>query len=131
MIASGLVLAVCKAAARIAGAVLRPSGSIMMAPGSIPISASCSFENAIITFGEPFFVPSSISVKTKDFYPEQSTWVDESGIAGHEGLSYQATWFAKYLSEGRIESEVHTHAETVEGIAIAHEITTQIGAKPF
>ena len=98
---------------------------------SLPVSASCSFENAIVTFGEPFFVPSSISVKTKDFYPEQSTWVDESGIAGHEGLSYQATWFAKYMSEGRIESEVHTHAETVQGIAIAHEITTQIGAKPF
>jgi hypothetical protein len=93
--------------------------------------ASCSFENAVISLGEPFFVPSSISLKTKDFYPEQTTWVDESGLAGHEGLSYQATWFAKYLSEGKLESEVHTHAQTVANIRTAFEITKQIGAKPF
>jgi predicted dehydrogenase len=98
---------------------------------TLPMLASCSFENAVISLGEPFFVPSSISLKTKDFYPEQTTWVDESGIAGHEGLSYQATWFAKYLSEGKLESEVHTHAQTVANIRTAFEITKQIGAKPF
>lgn len=104
---------------------------VMSGIASLPIAASCSFEKAIISFGEPFFVPSSITLKTKDFYPEETAWVDETGIAGHEGLSYQATWFAKYLSEGRVESEVHTHQEVIRGIEIAHEITSQIGAKPF
>ena len=104
---------------------------VMSGIASLPIAASCSFENGIISFGEPFFVPSSITLKTKDFYPEETTWVDQTGIAGHEGLSYQATWFAKYLSEGRVESEVHTHQEVIRGIEIAHEITSQIGAKPF
>ena len=98
---------------------------------TLPMLASCSFENAVISFGEPFFVPSSISLKTKDFYPETTTWVDETGIAGHDGLSYQATWFAKYFSEGKTESDVHTHAETVANIKTAFEITAQIGAKPF
>jgi len=103
----------------------------MSGVATLPMLASCSFENAVISLGEPFFVPSSISLKTKDFYPETLTWVDETGIHGHEGLSYQATWFAKYLSEGKLESPVHTHAETVANIKTAFEITSQIGAKPF
>ena len=41
-IASGFCLYSNKAAARIAGAVLRPSGSIKIAPGSMPISYNCS-----------------------------------------------------------------------------------------
>jgi predicted dehydrogenase len=103
----------------------------MSGMASLPILASCSFENAVISLGEPFFVPSSISLKTKDFYPEHVTWVDESGITGHEGLSYQATWFAKYLSEGKLESDVHTHSQTVANVRTAFEICQQIGAKPF
>ena len=42
MVASGSWVLINNAAANTAGAVFRPSGSIRIAPGSMPISWSCS-----------------------------------------------------------------------------------------
>jgi hypothetical protein len=48
-------------------------------------------------------------------------------VVAHEGLSYQATYMAKFISEGLLESPLHTHAEVVEGIRIGEEIRRQVG----
>lgn len=98
---------------------------------SIPITAACSFESGQVLVHEPFLAPSGISLRDKEFYFEEQSWVDESAIQGHEGLSYQASYFAKYVSEGLTESPVHTHEDVVANIHVAHEITKLIGASPF
>ena len=96
---------------------------------TIPTVASCSFENATLVIEEPFFVPSGLSLRDKELYFSEQTWKDTSGIQGHEALSYQATWFAKYVSEGRVESEVHNALDVIANIKVAQEITAQLGAE--
>ena len=98
---------------------------------TVPTTASCSFEKGVIVVDEPFFVPSGIRLRDKELYFEEQTWSDQTPIRGHEGLSYQATWFAKYVSEGRNDSEVHSAADTIANIRTAQEITAQLGATPF
>jgi hypothetical protein len=53
--------------------------------------------------------------------------VDSSGIQGHQGLSYQATAFAQYVSEALTESPVHPHRESVLALEIVHNIVRQLG----
>jgi predicted dehydrogenase len=96
---------------------------------TIPTAASCSFEKATLVIEEPFFVPSGLSLRDKELYFTEQRWKDESAVQGHEALSYQATWFAKYVSEGRVESEVHTAQDTIANIRVAQEITRQLGAE--
>lgn len=52
---------------------------------------------------------------------------DETGVVGHEGLAYQANYLSKYVSEGLLESPLHTHEQTVAIIGIGEEIRRQIG----
>jgi len=104
---------------------------LMSGIASLPIAASCSFEKGLVLIDEPFLAPSGIRVRDKEFYFSESSIRDTSGVQGHEGLSYQATEFARYVSEGRTESPVHTHADTVANIEVAFEITKQLGASPF
>jgi predicted dehydrogenase len=104
---------------------------VMSGIASLPIAAACSFEKGLVLIDEPFLAPSGIRVRDKEFYFSERSIRDTSPIQGHEGLSYQATEFARYVSEGRTESPVHTHADTVANIEVAFEITTQLGASPF
>jgi hypothetical protein len=76
-------------------------------------------------------VPSGIKLRDKELYFTEEVWRDETGVRGHDGLSYQATWFAKYVSEDRVESEVHPANEVIAGIEIAAEICKQMGAEPL
>jgi len=98
---------------------------------TLPTTASCSFERGIVVIDEPFFVPSGIRVRDKSLYFKQQSWRDQSDIQGHEGLCYQAVWFAKFVQEGRVESEVHTASDTIANIETALEISNQVGAKAF
>lgn len=96
---------------------------------TLPVTASCSFEKAVLAVDEAFFVPSGISLRVKDDCLTNHAWKDQTPIKGHDGLSYQATWFAKYVSEGRTESEVHGAQDTIANIRVAQEITRQLGAE--
>lgn len=98
---------------------------------TIPTLASCSFEKGVIVIDEPFFVPSGVRLRDKELYFKEQSWKDETSIQGHGGLCYQATWFAKYVAEGRVESEVHIADDTVANIRTAQEISNQIGAKAY
>jgi hypothetical protein len=85
----------------------------------------------VLSIHAPFLAPSGITLTDKDFYASGETWLDESTVRGHEGLSYQATAFASYLAEGMLESPVHTHEQVVANIATAEEIVRQLGAEPL
>lgn len=98
---------------------------------AVPTTASCSFEKGVVVIDEPFFVPSGIRLRDKELYFKEVSWKDQTPVQGHEALSYQATWFAKYVSEGRTESEVHSASDTIANVAVAEEITKQLGATPF
>lgn len=99
---------------------------VISAVASAPQTASCSFDNAVITIDAPFLVPSGVSLLGKGFYAAGEHWVDTTGIVGHEGLSYQATWLAHYVSEGFVESPVHTHEDTVAILAVCEEVVRLI-----
>ena len=99
---------------------------IVSAIATAPQVASCSYENAVVTLDAPFLVPSGVSLLDKGFYPEGEHWVDNTGIKGHEGLSYQATWFAHFVSQGLVESPVHTHEDTIAIVAVCEEIVRQV-----
>jgi predicted dehydrogenase len=98
---------------------------------TIPARASVSFVNAVVELHPQFLAPSGVSLLTKDFNATGETWIDDLPAQQHNGLSYQANYFAQYVGEGRVESPLHTHADVVANIRTAAEITRQIGARPF
>jgi predicted dehydrogenase len=98
---------------------------------TLPITASCSFERGLVLVDAPFLAPSGVRLRDKEFYFTEESWQDQSPVRGHEGLSYQATALASYVSQGLLESPVHNHPDTVANIEVAFEITKQLGANPF
>jgi predicted dehydrogenase len=104
---------------------------IMSMQASLPQTVSASFEQGVVNIHAPFLAPSGVTVTDKEFYATGETWLDESLVRGHEGLSYQATAFAYFIAAGMLESPVHTHAQVVANIAVAEEIVRQLGAEPF
>lgn len=97
---------------------------------TLPTVASCSFEKATVVIDEPFFVPSGLRLRDKELYFQETTWRDHTPVQGHEALSYQATWFAKYVHEGKVESQVHSANETISNIKTASVIASQLGVFP-
>ena len=104
---------------------------IMSMQASLPQTVSASFELGVLNIHAPFLAPSGITVTDKDFYATGETWMDESNVRGHEGLSYQATAFASFVEARMLESPVHPHAQVVANIAVAEEIVRQLGAQPY
>jgi len=105
-----------------ARAVLATSGH-----SHIPTIASITGDAGVLTLDGPFFIPTALELRPALFNSHGPRWSDESGVVAHEGLSYQATYMAKFISEGLLESPLHTHSEVVEGIRIGEEIRRQVG----
>jgi predicted dehydrogenase len=80
----------------------------------------------------PFFGPSGITLSSGSLGSEETeTWVDEAFSTLHDGLAYQATYFAGYVAEGRAESPLHTHEETGSVMATIDEARRQVAAAGF
>lgn len=111
-----------------------PSGAtaslVISGVATFPSQASVSGTNLSLTVDHPFFVPTTLRVSDKSLYSASSSWNDETGIHGHDGLHYQAEWFAHYVEQGLIESPLHKHAEIVSNLAVAERICQLIGANP-
>jgi len=97
---------------------------------TVPCTANVSTSSHLVTFDHPFFVPTGIGVSDKDLYFTGDHWADTSAVQGHDGLGYQATALASYVSEGRLDSPLHSHADAVANLRIAEEICRQLGANP-
>jgi predicted dehydrogenase len=103
----------------------------MSGVATLPSTASVSGTRAMVTVEHPFLVPSGVQLSSKDLYYEAEVWRDTSAIQGHNGLSYQATYVAKYVADGRVESPVHSHQEIVSNLRTARDICDQLGATPW
>ena len=95
----------------------------------VPTRASISGTEGVLLVDSPFFTPSGLGLREAVFNGSGPNWRDETGVQGHEGLCYQANHLAQYVSQGLLESPLHTHAETVAIIGIGEEIRRQIGVE--
>jgi predicted dehydrogenase len=95
----------------------------------VPTRASVSGSEGVLEVDAPFFTPSGLTLKEAVFNGKGPHWRDSTGVVGHEGLCYQANYLASYVSQGLLESSLHTHAQTVAIIGIGEEIRRQIGVK--
>ncbi|HEY5784831.1 MAG TPA: Gfo/Idh/MocA family oxidoreductase [Microlunatus sp.] len=95
---------------------------------SMPITASIQGTSGRLEVLSPFFAPSGLALTVGSIGSEESvTWPDDS-LTLHEGLGYQATHFASYDADGRLESPVHDHPETVSVMATINEARRQVAA---
>ncbi|MBC7723435.1 MAG: Gfo/Idh/MocA family oxidoreductase [Burkholderiaceae bacterium] len=93
-----------------------------------PTRASIGGSEGLLEVHGAFFVPSGLTLYPPEFRAPGMTWVDESEVQGHEGLSYQATALATFVDGGLLESPLRSHAETISDIAVIAEARHQIGA---
>ncbi|MGI3783006.1 MAG: Gfo/Idh/MocA family protein [Janthinobacterium lividum] len=93
----------------------------------LPVEASVIGSEGRIDVLSPFFGPSGVTL-TIGSGPEAEaeTWRDTAFPRPNEGLGYQATAFASYVGEGRLESPIHLHAEVVSVMATIDEARRQI-----
>ena len=93
----------------------------------LPVRASVVGSEGRVDVGSPFFGPSSITLTLGGGDDERSaTWTDDRFASLHEGLSDQATAFASYVAEGRVESPVHTHDDVVGVMQVIDEARTAV-----
>ncbi|GLY02757.1 Gfo/Idh/MocA family oxidoreductase [Actinoplanes sp. NBRC 101535] len=94
-----------------------------------PAAALIAGSEARIEIATPFHVPGGFRLAPNDYLAETITWTDPTGITFFGGLSWEATALARYVGEGRQESPLHTHDETVSILATIDEARRQIGAR--
>lgn len=92
-----------------------------------PHHATIAGSEGIIEYLTPFVVPSGVTLIPTGFNQAGSTWEDTLAPKGHQGLSYQANYFAQFVSEQLEESPFHPHAQSVEALEIVQEIVRQLG----
>lgn len=94
---------------------------------SVPTTATVMGARGRIDFPTPFFGPTGIRLCMGAIGREEvAEWRDQRFANLHDGLSDEATAFAAYVGEGRLESPVHTHAETVATMATIDEARRQL-----
>jgi predicted dehydrogenase len=95
---------------------------------SLPVTAEIAGSAGRLAVHSPFFAPSGITLTTGSIGSEESvTWRDET-LTLYDGMSCEATAFASYVAEGRVESPVHPHAEVVSIMATIDEARRQVAA---
>lgn len=95
---------------------------------SMPVTAEILGSVGRLAVHSPFIAPSGITLATGSMGSEESVaWQDET-LTMYDGMSCQANAFAAYVGEGRTESPIHTHAETVSVMATIDEARRQVAA---
>ncbi|MFJ4295656.1 Gfo/Idh/MocA family protein [Curtobacterium sp. NPDC089689] len=92
-----------------------------------PTGAAVAGSEATITVDPYFYTPTTFTLAGAAHDSTALHWSDESGLRGFEALSWEATAFASFVGDGRIESPVHGHDETV---AILHTIDQALAQLP-
>ncbi len=102
---------------------------VLSARTTLPHWAGVSGTKGALTFGTPFFTPTSITLHGPEFNAEQTTWVDDLGLPEHLGLIHQVHAFSQYVEQGLLESPLYTHQESLSNIKTALTIGNQIGTR--
>jgi predicted dehydrogenase len=82
--------------------------------------------DARIEFDTGFVFPASFRVVSED---AELIWQDESGLAGRDGLAWEAVAIAQYVAEGRVQSPVHSLDQSVSLMRTIDEVRRQLGAR--
>lgn len=94
---------------------------------SLPVEAQVMGSSGRLKLLSPFFGPTGIEVvRGTSGSTEVAVWKDERFEALHEGLSYEASAFASYVADGRLESPLHGHDEVVRVMAVIDEARARI-----
>jgi predicted dehydrogenase len=94
-----------------------------------PTTAAICGSAARLELNGPFHVARGFTLVSSEWSVPPRMWEDTSEIPFFEGLSWQANAFAKFVGEGRVESPLHTHDETVSILATIDEARRQLGAR--
>jgi predicted dehydrogenase len=94
-----------------------------------PVVATISGPGGCIELGPPFIAAPSVALKRRGWPPGEKAVRWEQEFAGDAllGLSHEAEAFARFVGDGRIESPLHGHEETVQIIATIDEARRQLG----
>lgn len=96
---------------------------------AVPLIASAAGTRGNLTMGPQFPIPASVSLSENDFYAPASTWRDQSGVVGHDGLGLQATYMAAFIRDGLQESPFESHDDSVANLEVCAEVIRLIGAQ--
>jgi predicted dehydrogenase len=99
---------------------------------TLPVRAVVSGTSGRIEVGPPFILPSRLSLTTKASWmpdPDLASWEDVSLENPHDGLHYEADAAARYIAEGRVESPIHTHQETIAIVSILERARRELRAR--
>ena len=91
-----------------------------------PTTALIAGSAARIELDGPFHIPTGLTLADDEFLGVRHTWMDPTGVGLMDALCWEATAFARYVGEGRAESPLHTHEETVGIIDILEDSLRQI-----
>ena len=105
------------------------SNFVLSARTTLPHSAGVSGSKGALTFGAPFFTPTSITFHETSFNGPSTTWTDDLGFPEHAGLVHQVHAFAQYVEQGLLEAPLYTHQESLSNIKTAVAIGQQIGTR--
>jgi predicted dehydrogenase len=105
------------------------SNFVLSARTTLPHWAGISGSKGAITFGAPWFTPTSITFHEQTFNGAQTTWEDNLGIPEHLGLIYQVHAFAQYVEQGLLESPLYSHHDSLSNIKTVLEIGNLIGTR--
>jgi predicted dehydrogenase len=103
------------------------SNFVLSARTSLPIWGAVSGTKGSISFGTPWFTPSSITLHGNGLDAPLATWVDDLGMPEHLGLIHQVHAFAQYLEQGLLEAPLYSHRDSLDNIDTALKIVKQIG----
>lgn len=99
--------------------------------GPLPGRAVISGTQGRIEVDAPFFLPSGFSLSTSSHWmpdPDAIHWRSGDLERPYDGLHYQADALSRFVAEGRAESPVHTHAETVSVVSTLERARQLLGA---
>ncbi len=99
---------------------------------ALPVRAVIAGTGGRIEIEPPFIRPSTLSLSTNASWgpdPDAQRWTDDALAEPYDALSYQADAAARYVRDGRVESPLHDHEQTVGVIAVLEEARRQLGAR--
>jgi len=99
---------------------------------ALPVRAVIAGTGGRIEIEPPFIRPSALMLSTKAMWgpdPDAARWTDEALEDPYDALHYEADAAARFIADGRVESPVHDHAETVAVISVLERARQQLGAR--
>ena len=105
------------------------SNFVLSARTTLPHWAGVSGSKGVITFGTPWFTPTSITYHSTAFNDPGTTWVDDLGMPEHLGLIHQVHAFAQYVEQGLLEAPLYNHHDSLSNIKTVLEIGNLIGTR--